>query len=84
MMAGGLDMSTADMAYENLVGHVAATPACGTRIRAGEPDASLLVAKVEGTQDEHVCGHRMPALGSTLSTGQIASIRQWITDGAMR
>lgn len=82
-MAAGLDMSTIDNAYMRLVDHVAENPLCGTRVVPMHPEQSLMVAKIEGTQDARLCGHRMPSLGVTLTPAEIAAIRQWITDGAM-
>lgn len=83
--AGALDLSAPDIAYAALL-----APAAGRlcadanpRVVPGDPSASLLVHKLEGrTPDGPVCGSRMPTLGNALSSGRIASIRQWIEDGA--
>lgn len=50
------------------------------RVTPGNPDASYLVQKVEGTAG---VGGRMPLNGPPLSSEVIAVIRQWILDGAM-
>lgn len=80
---GGLDMSTADSAYANLVGVTAAGPACGasnlTRVVPGDSAHSLLYLKVNGTAP---CGVRMPDGLPVLSSAAIAQIKTWIDDGA--
>lgn len=50
----------------------------------GDPDASLLIHKLEG-RDENgnpVCGHVMPIGGSRVSAASVQAIRQWISAGA--
>ena len=56
-------------------------PANPTYIRVvpGDPDASFLIQKLDGTQ---TVGERMPAGGPYLTTATINVIRQWIQDGA--
>ncbi|HEU4601415.1 MAG TPA: hypothetical protein VFS24_05580 [Steroidobacteraceae bacterium] len=49
------------------------------RIDPGNPDASYLIHKIEGTAS---VGGRMPLGGSPLPPATIAVIRQWISDGA--
>ena len=49
------------------------------RVQPGNPDASYLIQKLEGTAD---VGGRMPLNGPALPQSTIAVIRQWITDGA--
>jgi mono/diheme cytochrome c family protein len=60
-----------------------ASPRDATLIRVvpGDPDASFLIQKLEGTQAPEL-GERMPAGGPYLSTSTINVIRQWIQDGA--
>jgi hypothetical protein len=91
---GGLDMSTMSLAYMNLVGVKAAGTeppgsaagyvACGTtmeiRVVAGSSATSLLYNKVNGTED---CGVRMPKGDPTLSAANIATIKDWIDQGAL-
>lgn len=82
-----LDLSTQMMAYEQLVGREAMGSACGgmgTLVVPGDPDASLLVQKLElATTDPEQCGTRMPVTGDELPAELIAPIRQWIADGAV-
>jgi hypothetical protein len=49
------------------------------RVVPGQPDASFLIQKLEGTQ---TLGDRMPQGGPYLSQSQINDIRLWIADGA--
>jgi len=57
-------------------------PANPTYIRVvpGDPDASFLIQKLDGTQ---TLGNRMPDNGPYLTTATINVIRQWIQDGAL-
>ncbi len=91
---GGLNMSTMSLAYMNLVGVKAAGTeppgsaagyvACGTtmeiRVVPGSSATSLLYNKVNGTQD---CGVRMPKGDPALSAANIATIKDWIDQGAL-
>ena len=49
------------------------------RVEPGDPDASFLVQKIEGTAG---FGGRMPLGAAPLSVEETALIRQWIVDGA--
>lgn len=49
-----------------------------TRVKAGDPDNSLLVQKLEGKQ---TCGKEMP-IGNMLKPDQIKLVRDWIMAGA--
>ncbi len=49
------------------------------RVVPGNPDASYLIQKLEGTAP---VGGRMPLVGPALTAETIAVIRQWIADGA--
>ncbi|HMN47060.1 MAG TPA: hypothetical protein PKE27_20955 [Povalibacter sp.] len=49
------------------------------RVQPGNPDASYLIRKIEGTA---AVGGRMPLNAPALSRETIAVIRQWIVDGA--
>jgi len=54
------------------------------RVRPFLPDSSYLVHKIEGTQGSvGGGGSRMPLSGSPLTAEQIATIRAWITAGAL-
>lgn len=77
-----LDMSTADVAYENLVGIAAMGAGCngmGTRVVAGDPDASLLIEKLGASPS---CGDTMPLGASRLPSDLVDPIRMWIENGA--
>ena len=49
------------------------------RVVPGDPDASFLIQKLQGTQ---TLGNRMPDGGPYLTTATVNVIRQWIQDGA--
>jgi hypothetical protein len=49
------------------------------RVKPGDPDNSYMVQKIEG---HAAVGARMPFGGPYLDDATIATIRQWITDGA--
>src|SRR5258706_369543 len=49
------------------------------RVIPGDPDASFIIQKLDGTQ---TVGVRMPDGGPYLTTAKINVIRQWIQDGA--
>ena len=49
------------------------------RVVPGDPDASFLIQKLQGTQ---TVGARMPDGGPYLTTATVNVIRQWIQDGA--
>ena len=50
----------------------------GPVVVAGDPDASLLVRHIEGTEKP-----RMPPFGGELSADRIGAIRAWISEGAL-
>ena len=52
----------------------------GRWVVPGDPDASYVVRKLEGTPG--ICGLRMPRLRTPLTAGEIATIRTWIAEGA--
>jgi hypothetical protein len=49
------------------------------RVKPGDPDASFLIQKLEGTT---MLGARMPADGNYFQQVTVDVIRQWIQDGA--
>lgn len=85
--AFSLDLSTQQLAYEELVGGpnqgAAEFITCANqglyRVIPYNPDQSLLVQKLEAT---HSCGDRMPP-GGSLSAVNIALVRAWIEAGAL-
>jgi hypothetical protein len=71
--AGGLDLSVADLEAV-LVGVPSGTCDGQIRVVAGDPSASFLLAKLEGTQ---TCGNQMPA-GMPLDDALIGCVSDWI------
>jgi len=63
----------------NLVNVASPRGANLVRVVPGNPDASFLIQKLEGTQP---IGERIPLLGPYLPQSTIDVIRQWIRDGA--
>lgn len=69
----------AGSSYALLVNAASAEVPSLQRVTPGNPDASYLIQKLEGTA---AVGSRMPLNGPPLPAATIAVIRQWITDGA--
>lgn len=80
-LPAGLDLSSADASFTNLVGVASVQQATLLRVAAGDPDNSYLVQKLEGTA---ASGARMPLGAGALDQAVINDIRQWIADGANR
>lgn len=80
--AGGMSL-VGDVAMGFLVGKPSEEAPAIMRVAAGNPDASYLVMKLEGT---HIAkggsGAQMPFGAPPLSPEQIARVRQWIAAGA--
>lgn len=76
---GSMDLS-ADLAYTSLVGVESSNHAPALRVAPGEPEASVLWNKVTFTE---VYGLGMPPDGTALSSEELATIRDWIEQGAM-
>jgi len=74
----GLRLDAAN-SYGLLVGVASAEQPSTLRVAPGNPTASYLIQKLEGTA---AVGGRMPLGGTPLTAADIATIRQWITDGA--
>lgn len=69
-------------AYANLVG-VKATISDYERVKAGAPDESYMIMKLEGTHlDKGGAGARMPFAAPPLDAEKIVLIRRWIEEGA--
>lgn len=68
-----------DSSYASLVNAPSAEVPSLLRVQPGNPDASYLIQKLEGTA---AVGSRMPLNAPPLPASTIAVIRQWITDGA--
>ena len=75
----GLDL-VGDHAYELLVDAPAAQRPSLTRVEPGEADRSYLVIKLEGGPG--MAGRQMPRGRAARPPSEIATIRQWIADGA--
>ena len=67
--------------YGNLVNVASGQDANQTRVIPGDPNDSLIIHKLEGTQ---TVGARMPDFGPYLPQSTIDVIRQWILDGALQ
>jgi hypothetical protein len=77
-----LDLSSAQLAYDSIVGEDAKGEACagmGTLVAPGDADASLFIDKL--TRDPS-CGDPMPSRGAILPEEVLAPIRAWIEAGA--
>jgi hypothetical protein len=78
--AEDLELSSASIAYDELVG--VASNQCSDRllVEPGAPLSSYLVHKITG---EQLCsGSKMPKAGSGLSAPEIDTLRAWIGSGA--
>jgi hypothetical protein len=82
--AGSLDMSTQAAAYTNLVGVMAAGPACGgmglIRVVKGDASMSLIYEKV--SEADPPCGSQMPLGGAPISSAEMTMVMDWINAGA--
>lgn len=72
--AGGLDLESPGLA-ERMVGVPAEECSGWDRIAPGDPDASFLLAKLEGPPPG--CGERMPPVGH-LTANEVTCVRSWI------
>jgi hypothetical protein len=80
--AGNISL-VADNAVASLVGVNAVGAPNVKRVVPGEPEASYLISKLEGTHGEvGGLGGQMPFGGPPLSIVEIAKIRRWVKDGA--
>jgi mono/diheme cytochrome c family protein len=83
-----LDMSTAELAFAQLVGVEAKYKACAgegegnprpkVRVVPGAPESSLLIEKIEGHPS---CGKQMPT-AMLMKAEDIATVRAWVSAGA--
>jgi hypothetical protein len=87
---GNFDMSTADIAYTELLGMsgMGGTTDCATNprpmVKPSDAAGSYLIAKFGGTDAGAACGSPMP-LGSTgLNAADLQLVRDWIAGGAVR
>jgi len=79
-LPGGMDLTSLSMSFLSLVGVTSLEDSNFQRVDAGDPDASYLIQKLEGTASS---GSQMPDGGVPLDQATIDVIRQWITNGAM-
>lgn len=78
-MGNGMDLSPTN-AYNELVNVTSANWAPAVRVVPGDPDASVLWHKVTFSE---AYGLGMPPSGTPLSSEELATIREWIEQGAM-
>ena len=72
-----------NLSYSKLVGVPSTESATELRVKAGSPDQSYIIAKLQGTQVQAGgSGAQMPYGAAPLSSAQISLIQQWITAGA--
>jgi mono/diheme cytochrome c family protein len=72
------------VSYGKLVGVPSTESASELRVKAGAPDQSYIIAKLQGTQVQAGgSGAQMPLNATPLSSSQISLIQQWITAGAL-
>jgi hypothetical protein len=69
------------VARANLVGVASVEVPELMRVKAGEPDSSYIVWKIEGRAG--IVGEQMPLALPPLSAEQVAAIRGWIANGAL-
>src|SRR5690606_26671417 len=80
-LPAGLDLSSADASFDNVVGVASLQQPQRLRVAAEDPDESYLVQKIAGTA---AVGERMPLGQAPLDDDTIAAIREWISRGAER
>jgi hypothetical protein len=77
----GLDL-TAGVSYSLLVGVASTERPTLMRVKAGDPENSYIIHKLEGRPS--IVGVRMPrGTGPFLTDGQMVVIRRWIENGAV-
>ena len=74
-----MNLSSAEASYDNLVGVFSIGEPDLLRVDAGNAAGSLLIHKVEGSQN---VGSRMPLRGAKLDAEIIDAMVQWINSGA--
>jgi hypothetical protein len=77
-----MDLRNADASFSTLVDVTSFQDGNFVRVVPGQPNDSYLVHKLEGSAT--VGGIMPPAPALPLNAAEIAAIRQWITDGALR
>jgi mono/diheme cytochrome c family protein len=79
VLPASMDLTSLSLSFMNLVNVPSVQNGALDRVEPGDPDASYLIRKIEGTA---ATGVRMPPFGNTLDQETIDAIRQWISDGA--
>jgi hypothetical protein len=79
-LPAGLDLTSLSASFMALVDVPSTQNGALDLVEPGDPDASYLIRKLEGTA---AVGVRMPAFATPLDQDTIDTIRQWITDGAL-
>ena len=75
-----MNLTSAANSHANLVNIASLQQGNVLRVAPGDPDASYLVRKVQGTAG--ISGQRMPLVGPPLDQATIDQIRSWIAAGA--
>jgi len=78
-LPGSMNLSSQSATASALVNVTSQEVSSLKRVQPGDPDASYLVRKLEGTQ---TVGERMPFGGPYLDQATINQVRQWIQAGA--
>ncbi|MET0357364.1 MAG: hypothetical protein ABW044_11325, partial [Cellvibrio sp.] len=78
----GLRLDSEENSYTFLVSRAADEKPELLRVNPGNPDASYIIHKLEGSSG--IVGGRMPLGGPYLSQAQINNVRDWIANGAPR
>jgi hypothetical protein len=73
-------MLDAAHSYNDIVGMPSVEQPSLDRVKAGDPDSSYLVQKIEGAPG--ISGAQMPFMETPLPQSTINAIRQWVMDGA--
>jgi hypothetical protein len=81
VLPGVLNLSSASASHAALVNVASAQQPAILRVAPGNADNSYLIDKLEGTAPPPT-NSQMPLLGQPLSPATIATIRQWIDNGA--
>jgi hypothetical protein len=85
LVLGGVGVTTSEV-IAGIVG-VKSTNGEYDLVVSGKPDLSWLMLKASGASERVTCAgscdrQRMPPAGTTLTAAQLATLRQWITNGA--
>ncbi len=80
-LPGVMNLTSSERSRASLIGVYSINEPTLLRVEPSNPSDSLLIRKLEGT---HEAGSRMPFRGSKLNEQTIASIRDWIVQGAAR